>query len=129
MALGLLVSAAVLFHVGTADAFNALAYGGRVVGVAFVAAALVEAVAALAVCDYRRGRLSRLAGTAPSVPSSPIFAYAQGVIRRELGRRRPHRRLRAGRRSRLPETDPRVVNQVTVRADPPSSDRVDRGRG
>jgi hypothetical protein len=36
MALGLLVSAAVLFHVGTTDAINALAYGGRVVGVAFI---------------------------------------------------------------------------------------------
>lgn len=62
MALGLLVSAAVLFHVGTTDAFNALAYGGRVVGVAFIAAALAEAVAALAVCDYWGKRAIRYSG-------------------------------------------------------------------
>ncbi|MFJ1561861.1 hypothetical protein [Streptomyces mirabilis] len=63
-ALGLLVSAAVLFYVGTKDAVNALAYGGRVVGVVFVTASLVEAVAALAVGDYWGKRALRYSGTA-----------------------------------------------------------------
>ncbi|MFE1986063.1 hypothetical protein [Streptomyces mirabilis] len=62
MALGLLVSAAILFLVGATDAFNALAYGGRVVGGAFIAAALAEAVAALAVCDYWGKRAIRYSG-------------------------------------------------------------------
>ncbi|MEU1446081.1 hypothetical protein, partial [Streptomyces mirabilis] len=64
MALGLLASASVLFYVGSADAFNALAYGGRVMGVAFVTAALVEAVATLAVCDYWGKRVLRYSGAA-----------------------------------------------------------------
>ncbi len=64
MALGLLASATVLFYVGTTDAFNALAYGGRVVGVVFVAAALVEAVAVLAVFDYWGKRAVRYSGAA-----------------------------------------------------------------
>ncbi|GGS93827.1 hypothetical protein [Streptomyces cinerochromogenes] len=63
-ALGLLVSAAVLFHVGTKDAVNALAYGGRVVGVVFVTASLVEVIAALAVSDYWGNRALRYSGTA-----------------------------------------------------------------
>jgi hypothetical protein len=63
-ALGLLTSAAVLFYVGMTDAFNALAYGGRVVGVVFVAAALVEMVAVLAVCDYLGKRVARYSGAA-----------------------------------------------------------------
>ncbi|MFE3636108.1 hypothetical protein [Streptomyces sp. NPDC059168] len=64
VALGLLASAAVLFHVGTTDAFNALAYGGRVVGVIFVAAALVEVAAVLAVYDYWGKRAVRYSGAA-----------------------------------------------------------------
>ncbi|MET7477042.1 hypothetical protein ABZT17_22095 [Streptomyces sp. NPDC005648] len=53
-----------LFYVGVTDAFNALAYGGRVVGAVFVAAALVEGVAALAVCDYWGKRNVRYSGAA-----------------------------------------------------------------
>ncbi|MFF3140088.1 hypothetical protein [Streptomyces mirabilis] len=64
MALGLLASASVLFHVGSTDAFNALAYGGRVMGVAFLTAALVETVATLAVCDYWGKRVLRYSGAA-----------------------------------------------------------------
>ncbi|MFF8024858.1 hypothetical protein ACFZDJ_27920 [Streptomyces sp. NPDC007896] len=64
MALGLLASASVLFRVGSTDAFNALAYGGRVMGVAFLTAALVEAVATLAVCDYWGKRVLRYSGAA-----------------------------------------------------------------
>lgn len=64
MTLGLLASAAVLFHVGTTDAFNALTFGGRLVGVAFIAAALVEVIAALAVCDYWGKRAVRYSGAA-----------------------------------------------------------------
>ncbi|WP_189948623.1 hypothetical protein [Streptomyces alanosinicus] len=64
MALGLLASAAVLSYVGMSDAFNALAYGGRVVGVTFVAAALAEAVATVAVADYWGKRASRYSGAA-----------------------------------------------------------------
>ncbi|MER5464081.1 hypothetical protein ABT010_26025 [Streptomyces sp. NPDC002668] len=64
MALGLLASVSVLFHVGNTDAFNALAYGGRVMGVAFLTAALVEAVASLAVCDYWGKRVLRYSGAA-----------------------------------------------------------------
>ncbi|WP_407287214.1 hypothetical protein [Streptomyces sp. BP-8] len=64
MALGLLASAAVLFHVGAKDAFGALAYGGRIVGVVFIAAALVEMVAVLALCDYWGKRALRYSGVA-----------------------------------------------------------------
>ncbi|MCG7204435.1 hypothetical protein [Streptomyces arenae] len=64
MALGLLASAAALFYVGITDAFNALAYGGRVMGVAFLTGALVEAVAILAVCDYWGKRVLRYSGAA-----------------------------------------------------------------
>ncbi|MGW1531579.1 Yip1 family protein [Streptomyces aureus] len=61
--LGLLVSAAVLFHVGMTDAFNALAYGGRVVGALFLVTALVQAAAVPAVCDYWGKRTMRYSGT------------------------------------------------------------------
>ncbi|WP_327388884.1 hypothetical protein [Streptomyces sp. NBC_01207] len=54
----------VLFHVGTTDAFNALTFGGRAVGVAFIGAALVEVIAALAVCDYWGKRAVRYSGAA-----------------------------------------------------------------
>ncbi|MFJ5546250.1 hypothetical protein [Streptomyces sp. NPDC093225] len=64
VASGLLASAAVLFHVGTTDAFNALAYGGRLVGVVFVAAALVELAAVVAVCDLWGRRAVRYSGAA-----------------------------------------------------------------
>ncbi|MBT2452537.1 hypothetical protein J7F03_36905 [Streptomyces sp. ISL-43] len=64
MALGLLTSAAVLFHVGTTDAFNALTFGGRVVGVAFIAAALVEVIAALSAFDYWGKQAVRYSGAA-----------------------------------------------------------------
>ncbi|MFB6516457.1 hypothetical protein [Streptomyces sp. NPDC056401] len=52
MMLGLLVSAAVLFRVGLTDTLRALTFGGRVMGVVFLAGALVETVAAAAVFDY-----------------------------------------------------------------------------
>ncbi|MER6123004.1 hypothetical protein ABT173_10025 [Streptomyces sp. NPDC001795] len=64
MVAGLLMSAAVLFQVGMTDAFNALAYGGRVEGVVFTIAALVETLAALAVCDYWGTRRLRYTGAA-----------------------------------------------------------------
>lgn len=63
-ALGLLMSAAVLFYAGSKDAANALAYSGRVVGVVFVVASLVEWGAALAVIDYWGTRALRYSGTA-----------------------------------------------------------------
>ncbi|WP_030198104.1 hypothetical protein [Streptomyces sp. NRRL S-87] len=62
MASGLLASAAVLFHVGTTDAFNALAYGGRVVGASFIVAALVELAAVVAACDFWGRRAVRYSG-------------------------------------------------------------------
>ncbi|MEV5842212.1 hypothetical protein AB0M32_09570 [Streptomyces sp. NPDC051985] len=46
------------------DAFNALAYGGRLVGVVFIAASLVNLVAALAVWDYWGKQAVRYSGTA-----------------------------------------------------------------
>ncbi|CAL9676203.1 hypothetical protein SUDANB105_07902 [Streptomyces sp. enrichment culture] len=64
MALGLLTSASVLSCVGVKDAFNALAFGGRVMGAFFMAAALVEVVAALALWDYWRTRVLRYSGEA-----------------------------------------------------------------
>jgi hypothetical protein len=64
MALGLLASAGVLFYVGMTDAFNALAYGGRVVGAIFIAAALMELVATVAVFDYWGKRALRYSGAA-----------------------------------------------------------------
>ncbi|MER7187317.1 hypothetical protein ABT404_49000 [Streptomyces hyaluromycini] len=64
MALGILASAAVLFHVGVNDALSALAYGGRVVGAVFLIAILVEAVAILALCDYWGMRTLRYSGVA-----------------------------------------------------------------
>lgn len=63
-ALGILCSAAVLFYVGTTDAFNALAYGGRVVGAVFVGAALAEGIALLGVFDYWGKRAVRYSGAA-----------------------------------------------------------------
>ncbi|WP_189986117.1 hypothetical protein [Streptomyces capoamus] len=53
-----------LFYVGTTDAFNALAYGGRIIGVTFIAAALVETAATVAVCDYWGKRALRYSGAA-----------------------------------------------------------------
>ncbi|MEU1481838.1 hypothetical protein [Streptomyces sp. NPDC005760] len=64
MTLGLLVSAAVLLHVGMEDAFNALAYGGRLMGVTLIAAALVELVAVLALVDYWGKRVMPYSGAA-----------------------------------------------------------------
>lgn len=62
MVLGLLVSAAVLFRVGLTDTLGALTFGGRVMGVVFLLAALVEAVAAAAVLDHWGKRATRYAG-------------------------------------------------------------------
>ncbi|GGW24549.1 hypothetical protein [Streptomyces alanosinicus] len=82
-ALGLLASATVLFYVGTQDAFNALAYGGRVVGAGFVAAALAEVAAALAVLDFwgkRRVRYSGavvLTGVATVAATNLMFLITQ----------------------------------------------------
>ncbi|OAH11312.1 hypothetical protein [Streptomyces jeddahensis] len=67
MALGLLTSVAVLLYVGIKDAFNALAYGGRVMGVILLAAALVEIVAALVLWDYWGKRVLRYSGEATLV--------------------------------------------------------------
>lgn len=67
MALGLLASAAVLFYVGMTDAFNALAYGGRVVGAVLIVAALMELVATVAVVDYWGKRALRYSGAASLV--------------------------------------------------------------
>lgn len=62
MALGLLISAAVLFRVGLADAFRALTFGGRVMGVVFLAGSLMEVVAAIAVFDYWGKRAVKFSG-------------------------------------------------------------------
>ncbi|MFB7256514.1 hypothetical protein [Streptomyces nojiriensis] len=62
MMLGLLVSGAVLFRVGLTDTLGALTFGGRVMGVVFLLAALVEAVAAVAVLDHWGKRATRYAG-------------------------------------------------------------------
>ncbi|MFF8269623.1 hypothetical protein ACF059_19855 [Streptomyces sp. NPDC016562] len=61
MTLGLLVSAAVLFRVGLSDALRALTFGGRVMGVVFLAGALLETVAAGAVFDRWGKRTTRYA--------------------------------------------------------------------
>ncbi|CAM5369170.1 hypothetical protein [Streptomyces abikoensis] len=62
MALGLLASAAVLVRVGLADAFHALAYAGRVMGVLLLAAAVAELLGVAAVCDYWGKRAVRFSG-------------------------------------------------------------------
>lgn len=62
MVLGLLVSAAVLFRVGLTDTLGALTFGGRVMGVVFLAGALVETVAAAAALDHWGKRATRYAG-------------------------------------------------------------------
>ncbi|MGW5848908.1 hypothetical protein ACWFQ8_13320 [Streptomyces sp. NPDC055254] len=62
MVLGLLVSAAVLFRVGLTDTLGALTFGGRVMGVVFLAAALAETVAAAAALDHWGKRATRYAG-------------------------------------------------------------------
>ncbi|MGW6985158.1 hypothetical protein ACWGE1_37840 [Streptomyces sp. NPDC054932] len=64
MALGLLVSAAVLFRVGLTDALRALTFGGRVMGAVFLVGAVVEVVAAGAVLDFWGRRVTRYAGQA-----------------------------------------------------------------
>lgn len=62
MGLGLLVSATFLFIVGSKDAFRALTWGGRLVGVAFMVASLVEAIGMLGLIDYWRKRSLRYSG-------------------------------------------------------------------
>ncbi|MFD3468151.1 hypothetical protein ACFWWM_17625 [Streptomyces sp. NPDC058682] len=62
MMIGLLVSGAVLFRMGLTDTLGALTFGGRVMGVVFLLAALVEAVAAAAVLDHWGKRVTRYAG-------------------------------------------------------------------
>ncbi|WP_158943676.1 hypothetical protein [Streptomyces sp. NRRL S-378] len=64
MALGLLVSAAVLFRAGLSDALRALTFGGRVMGALFLVVALVEVVAAGAVLDFWGRRATRYSGPA-----------------------------------------------------------------
>lgn len=64
MALGLLVSTTAFFIVGSEDAFRALTWGGRLVGVIFMTAALVEAVGILALIDYWGKRSFRYSGEA-----------------------------------------------------------------
>ncbi|MFE7275402.1 hypothetical protein [Streptomyces sp. NPDC057623] len=62
MALGLITSSAVFFWVGLADSFQALTFGGRIMGVAFLCAALLEVIAAAAVFDYWGKRAVRYSG-------------------------------------------------------------------
>ncbi|WP_330332700.1 hypothetical protein OHS33_25310 [Streptomyces sp. NBC_00536] len=62
MALGFLVSAAVLFRVGLTDALRALSFGGRVMGAVFLAGALAEVAAAAAAVDFWGKRAVRYAG-------------------------------------------------------------------
>ncbi|MGW0845914.1 hypothetical protein ACWD26_38420 [Streptomyces sp. NPDC002787] len=64
MVIGLAATGGILGKIGTIDAFRALTYGGRVAGVSFIAGALVEILAALAVFDYWRRRQIRYSGAA-----------------------------------------------------------------
>jgi hypothetical protein len=50
--------------IGVTDAFRALSYGGRIAGVSFLAAAVVQLVAAIASLDYWRKRNLRYSGAA-----------------------------------------------------------------
>ncbi|MGW2255165.1 hypothetical protein ACWCXH_34010 [Kitasatospora sp. NPDC001660] len=74
MALGLLASVAVLFYVGSKDAFEALTYGGRVMGVTFMTAALVEAISTVAVFDYWGKRIITYSGAAVLVGVGAVMA-------------------------------------------------------
>ncbi|MFF3321289.1 hypothetical protein [Streptomyces sp. NPDC002889] len=62
MALGLLASVTTFFKVGSEDAFRALTWGGRLVGVTFMVAVLVETLATLALIDYWGQRRLRYSG-------------------------------------------------------------------
>ncbi|MEV5428569.1 hypothetical protein [Streptomyces sp. NPDC052701] len=64
MTVGLLINASVFAKIGVKDVFRALSYGGRVTGVSFLAAALVQLVALLSILDYWRKRNLRYSGAA-----------------------------------------------------------------
>lgn len=78
MALGLLVSAAVLFRVGLTDVMRALTFGGRVMGAVFLGGALLEAAAALAVADFWGKRRVRYSGQ--GVVLGVVVAAATGLM-------------------------------------------------
>ncbi len=75
MAVGLLVSAAVLSRVGLWDVMGALTFGGRVMGAVFLAGALVEVAAAVAAADFWGKRRVRYCG--PVVVLSHRYSAVQ----------------------------------------------------
>lgn len=78
MALGIVTSAAVLFRVGLSDALRALTFGGRVMGVVFLAGALLEMAAAAAVVDYWGKRTVRYSG--PCVVLGVVIATVTSAM-------------------------------------------------
>jgi hypothetical protein len=78
MALGIVTSAAVLFRVGLSDTLRALTFGGRVMGVVFLAGALLEVVAAAAVIDYWGKRKVRYSG--PCVVLGVVIATVTSAM-------------------------------------------------
>ncbi|MFE0200606.1 hypothetical protein ACFW0I_33355 [[Kitasatospora] papulosa] len=78
MALGIVTSAAVLFRVGLSDTLRALTFSGRVMGVVFLAGALMEVAAAAAVVDYWGKRKVRYSG--PCVVLGVVIATATSAM-------------------------------------------------
>ncbi|MFE3493985.1 hypothetical protein ACFXOM_24240 [Streptomyces sp. NPDC059169] len=78
MALGIVTSATVLFRVGLSDTLRALTFGGRVMGVVFLAGALLEAAAAVAVVDYWGKRTVRYSG--PCVVLGVVIAAVTSAM-------------------------------------------------
>ncbi|MFJ8111473.1 hypothetical protein [Streptomyces sp. NPDC096132] len=74
IALALLASAALLLWVGLADIFRALTFGGRVMGVVFLVAALSEIIAVMAVFDYFGKRRVRYSGEATLIGAVTLTA-------------------------------------------------------
>ncbi|MEU3776243.1 hypothetical protein AB0F11_24140 [Streptomyces sp. NPDC032472] len=78
MAVGLLVSAAVLSRVGLWDVMGALTFGGRVMGAVFLTGALLEVAAAAAVVDFWGKRRMRYSG--PAVVLGVVVAAVTSLM-------------------------------------------------
>ncbi|MCX4526410.1 MULTISPECIES: Yip1 family protein [unclassified Streptomyces] len=75
MAVGLLLTAYALSKIGFVDAFDALSFAGRITGFIFLAATVVEVLAAAATLDYWRKRDIPYSGTIILIGVSVSFAF------------------------------------------------------
>ncbi|MFI8191469.1 hypothetical protein ACIF8T_22050 [Streptomyces sp. NPDC085946] len=73
-AVGFIVTSAVVGRIGLIDAFRALTYGGRVAGVSFIVASIVEMLAVVATFDYWRKRYFKHSGLVVLIGTLVAFA-------------------------------------------------------